>query len=453
MTQASRVTGGRPRRSRARRAGWNVVDQGLSALTNVVLSLVVARSVDAEGFGAFSVAFLFFSLVIGVEQSVVGQPLAMRHSHETPEQRRATARLALGAAFAVGLLGSVLAACLAVVVGGAVAPALLALSSVMPFLVAQDAVRMAFFAWSRPRDAALNDAVWAVVQFAAIAVVVQAGGATSARMVLCWGGGAAVAALLGLAQLGALPAVRGALGWAGRHRDVAGFLLLEYVVGVGAFQGGLLLIGASLGLGDVGAIRAAQVLLGPVGILTTAAMTFGVPEVARRSALPPRTQRLAASASGAMVVAAALYLALLLLLPDVVGRGLLGDTWSGASSVLLPVGVASVVACAKLGPAIITYGLGLARRTIWLVSTLGVLAVALMVLGSWWADAPGLAWGLATAQAAIVPWWFLLLRRAVREGVRPAGAAVVEQEPSAPKPSTETSGAPLGVRRGTSHEP
>jgi hypothetical protein len=65
-----------------RRAGWNVADQALSALTNVVLSFIVARNVDADGFGAFSVAFLVFSLLIGAERSLVGGPLSMRHSHE-----------------------------------------------------------------------------------------------------------------------------------------------------------------------------------------------------------------------------------------------------------------------------------------------------------------------------------------------------------------------------------
>ena len=108
--------------------------------------------------------------------------------------------------------------------------------------------------------------------------------------------------------------------------------------------------------------------------------------------------------------------------------------------------------CWEIGPAIITYGLGLARRTIRLVSTLGVLAVVLMSVGSWAADAPGLAWGLAAAQAAIVPWWFLLLRRAVREGLRPAGAGVQEHaQPTGP--ATDTTGAPLGARRGTPDEP
>ena len=438
MQTAARASSASPSRDRARRAGWNIADQALSALTNVVLAFVVARSVSAQGFGAFSVAFLLFSLVIGAERSLVGQPLAMRHSHETGQQQRVTVRLVLGTSLALGLVAAAGSLVLGLVVPGALGRTLVALACVLPFLIVQDAARMAFFAWARPRDATLNDATWAVVQFALVAAVVRADLATPATMVLCWGGGAVVAVLLATWQLHAWPALRGVGRWAGGHRDVAGYLMVEYVVGVGAFQGGLLLVGATLGVGDIGALRAAQVLMGPIGILSTAAMSFGVPEIARRRALPARAERLAVLASLALLAVTAAYAVVLLLVPDGLGEALLGDTWTGASAVLLPVALVSVVASGKLGPAIITYGLGLARRTIWLVSVLGVLAVVFMALGAWLAGAVGLAWGLCAAQAAIVPWWFLLLHRAVRSGAKPAGAAAEEHDAAAagtPRPS------------------
>lgn len=428
MRTAARVLSASPSRDRARRAGWNIADQALSALTNVVLAFVVARNVSAEGFGAFSVAFLLFSLVIGIERSLVGEPLAIRHSHETPAQQRVTVRLALGTSLALALVASVVSLVLGLAFPGVLGRTLLVLACVLPFLVVQDAARMAFFAWARPRDATVNDAVWAAVQFGLVAGVAGAGLATPAAMVACWGGGAAAAVAVALRQLQAWPTLRGVLEWSGRHRDVAGYLLLEYLVGVGAFQGGLLLIGASLGVGDIGALRAAQVLIGPVGILSTAAMTFGVPEIARRRSLPARAERLAVLASVGFMAVTGVYVALLVLVPDDLGQVLLGDTWTGAEAVLVPVALASLVAGAKVGPAIITYGLGLARRTIWLVSSLGLLAVLFMGVGAWLADSVGLAWGLCAAQAVIVPWWFLLLHRAVRSGAKPAGAAAEDHD-------------------------
>src|SRR6476469_8232744 len=83
-------------------AGWTIVDQVLSALSNVLLAVLVARSVDAEGFGAFSTPFLIFSLVLGVTRAAIGQPLQISFAAAEPPQFRAAVRSALGAALAVG---------------------------------------------------------------------------------------------------------------------------------------------------------------------------------------------------------------------------------------------------------------------------------------------------------------------------------------------------------------
>src|SRR5947208_3512481 len=44
----------------ARRLGWGIIDQGLSSLTNLVVSLSVARTLGAEQFGAFSLAYVTY---------------------------------------------------------------------------------------------------------------------------------------------------------------------------------------------------------------------------------------------------------------------------------------------------------------------------------------------------------------------------------------------------------
>ena len=56
-----------------RRTAWTVVDQAVSGTSNVVATLVVARSVPSEGFGAFSVAFIAYVLALGVERGLVGR--------------------------------------------------------------------------------------------------------------------------------------------------------------------------------------------------------------------------------------------------------------------------------------------------------------------------------------------------------------------------------------------
>ncbi len=71
-----------------RRASWNLVDQILSALTNVVLSFVVAREVSATSFGAFSIAFIIFGLAIGLNRAWVGEPMSIRHAALNEEEMR-----------------------------------------------------------------------------------------------------------------------------------------------------------------------------------------------------------------------------------------------------------------------------------------------------------------------------------------------------------------------------
>ena len=155
-----------------RNASWNLVDQVLSALTNIVLAIVVARSVSAAGFGAFASAFVVFGISIAVTKSIVGQPLQMRFSDATPDQRHDANVAALGCALALGLAAGLLVAVTALAVSGSVGSALLALAIVLPGLLVQDSCRMAAFALGRPSLAALMDAVWAIVQFGLIAVLV-----------------------------------------------------------------------------------------------------------------------------------------------------------------------------------------------------------------------------------------------------------------------------------------
>ena len=55
-------------RALARRAGWGLVDQALSASTNVAVFFVVAHQVDLRGLDSFAIAFYVFTLLIGVER-------------------------------------------------------------------------------------------------------------------------------------------------------------------------------------------------------------------------------------------------------------------------------------------------------------------------------------------------------------------------------------------------
>lgn len=404
----------------ASRVSWTVIDQVLSALSNVLLAVLVARAVDATGFGAFSTAFLIFAVVVGLTRAAVGQPLQITFASAGPRQFRSAVRSALGSSLLIGLGVGVVAVVGGIAVGGAVGECLIALGACLPGLLLQDTCRMAFFSSGRPRLAAAIDALWAVLLFPALAGVLALGITAIWVPIALWGAGATIAALVGLRLLEMLPRLRGAVRWTLNQRRLTGYLLAEFVLGQGVSQIGIISVAVFGSEAGVGALRAAQVLLGPLNIMGAAAFMFAIPEIARRPSMSQRQRALICTGvSGAMGLATALYCGVLLLVPDSLGEKLLGDTWAGAESVLLPMCLFSLGAALATGPAATLYGMGLARVTFWLNVFKAPLLVILMSAGiSQW-GAVGAAWAMAITEAVMLPFWILRVRSALREP-RPA---------------------------------
>jgi O-antigen/teichoic acid export membrane protein len=399
-----------------RRVGWNVVDQALSALSNVVLSVLVARSVSAAGFGTFSTAFVIFGIAVAVTRSGVGQPLQIGFSAAAPDVRHQATRRALGCALLIGLSAAALVGGAGLLLGGELGPALLALAVVLPGLLLQDSCRMAMFTAGRPAAAALIDGVWAVAQVCLLLACTGLGWTSVPILIVAWGFSATLSAVLGLVVLRLVPAPRRGLAWLRDERKLTKYLLGEYVFGLGSAQLAILLVGVLASTTAVGALRAAQVLLGPLGIVGAAAFQFSVPEVARRPELS-RSRRLlfAGGVSGALGLITVVYLAVLLLLPDPVGVALFGDSWSGAAAVLLAMGVSSLASSLANGPAGVLYGMGRAQATFRINLAKGPLLLCVVSLATVEWGVVGAAWALAAVEAAVLPAWWLTLTTATRQ--------------------------------------
>ena len=90
------------RREAANDAVWGIGDQAFSSLTNFLLSIVVARNVTTEEFGAFTLAFATFTIVLTISRALTTDPLTIRYSVKATEDWKAGTSLATGAALAVG---------------------------------------------------------------------------------------------------------------------------------------------------------------------------------------------------------------------------------------------------------------------------------------------------------------------------------------------------------------
>lgn len=403
------------------RGQWALADQALSALTNFAVSFLVARSVSAEEFGAFSASFLVFSMVIGVQRAIAGTPLSIRYASVDPAQRPGLTTRSLGASLSLGLIVSSGLLVWALLVDGPQSSAAVALALVLPGLILQDGARMAFFAWARPQGATLLDGVWAILQLAGLGVVFALGPSSAASIVLVWGLAAAASAALGVWMLKAVPAIRQTAAWLRATWDLGGHLTLTFALQAGVTQGLILLLGGSLGLGDIGSVRAAQVLVGPLSILGAAIWTWLLVEIARLRTVPRRAEHLAIGVGLGLGAVALLYTLLLMLLPDALGEALLGDTWAGAQTVLLPVALTTVLNLATLGPSIFVYAMGQTHRVLRMAWALAIASVVLMSVGTLRLGLDGMVWGMFLAQLLMVPAWLMTLRAAVRTAEPDAG--------------------------------
>src|SRR4051812_37235563 len=344
----------------ARRAGWNATDQVISSLSNFALGVLVARQVSLSEYGAFALSFALYGYAVSVSRLLVSQPLAVRFSGASPTDFKAAARQSVGAAMVVALLPAGVLLLVGVLLGGTVGPPLVITAALLPGLLLQDAWRTVFFAWGRPRSAAVNDVIWGTVQIGLVVAVAAAHESSVTTYLWAWGASGWLAAALGGVQAGFWPAPQAAWRWLTAHWDLTRYFVSELLAINGSTQLMLSTVAAIGGLPVIGALRGAQVLTGPVQILSLSGMAFTVPELARRPwIVGRRLLRAALGISGAVVALAAIWGALLLALPDAVGRFLLGDTWSSVHSILIPTVVGLLLSVSALGA---TCGVHATRR-------------------------------------------------------------------------------------------
>jgi O-antigen/teichoic acid export membrane protein len=403
------------RRRLGSRIGWNICDQALSSLTNAALSILVARAVSENAFGAFALCFTIYAVVVGVSRGLVSEPLTIRYGDASPGTFDAARRGAAGSALAAGLVVGLLLFGFAQTQSEALREPLLALALCMPGLLLQDAIRFSFITEGKPRRAAANDFVWAVLQFAAVVWLLYADTSSAGPFVLAWGGAAVGAALYGVAQTRTLPALGSALRWIRAQIHLSGFFVAEYLTVLGSVQVAFLIVGAIAGIDAVGALRGATVVLGPLNILTFGAFAFSVPELVRRRGLPlKRHVQLAGLISGTLVFAVAVWSALMLLLPTSAGVELLGDTWHGARSVLAPMALLIAGTAACLGPLCSLRAFGAARESFFVGVLVATLLLALGTMGVALDGARGAAVGFAIAQWTAVPVIWTVMIKVVR---------------------------------------
>jgi len=390
---------------------WTFADQALSSLTNFALSIVVARSVSAGDYGAFSLMLVTFSFVIGLSRSAIGDPFVIRFTGSERSTQVHATRQATGAAIGLGLVTAVILIAVSFVLDPSSGRPLLALGLAMPGLMLQETWRHIFFSQGRPRAATINDGIWTVVQFALLAALLQADEPSVFWITLAWGFAALVAAVAGIAQTGVLPSPGQAVAWYHRTRDINVRMALDFAFNQGASTLATYAVAWIVGAVAVGAIRAAQTLLGPLNLLAAGVSAFALPTFSRSAMAGRSLLRESMATSGLVGGICSAWVVVLLLLPDSIGVQILGDSWATARQVMLPMGIVGATVGFVMGASL---GLKALRRADQMLRVTFIQAPLMLglgaVMGAIWGG-PGAAWGFAIAQiTGSTVCWIIFLR-------------------------------------------
>ena len=397
--------------ARNRRRALILADQAASSLSNVVVAVLVARSFpdETEQFAAFGLAMLVFQFLVGCVRGLLFEPALALYSARPRAERMGIVPEYLGATVVVGAAAAGLLAVVAVLVGGMGGSALLALAAVVPFVLMQDAWRYLFMV-DRPGAALVTDLTWLVASCSAIVLV--RGGPPVGWFVLAWGaGGAAGAVVATVLERGSL----GRLRWWSYMRDHCALgwrFLTEYVTAQAGYYAALFACGSLLGLTAYGALRAGGLFLGPLSTLQAAVVLATLPEATRLRDEPDRLRRLVVGAAAAIALPTLAWTAVGMAVPESLGRGFFGPTWTETRRVLVQMGSAqvamAVIAAALVGVRALDGTKGVGAQLRGLPFQLGWPLVGALIGGL-----VGFGVGMAVGQACAAGIWWRTFRRLV----------------------------------------
>src|SRR2546423_143063 len=168
---------------------YGLVAQICSSATNFGLVVIAGHVLGPSGVGTIFVGFPAYLLLLGLQRGLVGEPLVVRTSGDSPAGRAIRARFALTFTLAAALPAAAILAGIGLVLPARFGRGMLLFA---PFLVPaliQDLGRSIVFRDRSGSSTALSDATWLFAMVAAAPVAFEVG--SDWAVVGCWGVGAA----------------------------------------------------------------------------------------------------------------------------------------------------------------------------------------------------------------------------------------------------------------------
>lgn len=395
------------------------MDQVLSSLTNFLLTTLVAHSVSAEAFGAFTIvmgSYLFGTMLM---RSITAEPVLVLYSRSSHHDREQRSRDAMGATLVTAATAGLCFCIASLAVNGDLESLFLLFGLSLPGLLLQDNIRYLLISDGRARAACVNDGCYAVLQIGAVAVLLSTGHSAVFMLALSWAVPGNLLAIVGIAQLEVTPRLAGALDWYRDHKRFWGRYFVEALSSQGGTYVVLYLLAATSGLTASGSLRAAETLFRPASVMTSGVRTALIPELSRRREDTRAVGRACAQIAAILFVLTIAFGVPIVFLPASVGKKILGASWAGAEPLLLYVFLAQLAAVVAMGALIGLRGLADPRRSMRAQVLVTVLQCALGVVGGIYDAALGAAIGLAIAGVLQAVIWWIQLTAGLRSASSP----------------------------------
>jgi hypothetical protein len=407
------------RRSTATRVGFGVADQAIASLATFLLGVGVARNTTQEQFGAFSIAFSAYLVLLVTARALVSEPFLVRGSGQSPRTWHRMAAAASGATLLVSLIGSAAFMAIGLVTGGLIGSAIIGFAFVVPAVLLADSWRFVLIADARPAAAFTCNVAWTSLFVAGLVAIGQADLRGLAPPLIAWGGAAVVGAVLGGLLARTLPRPPEGLAYIREHRDLGPRYVAEALIAVVASQVIIIVVGIAAGLAASAALRGAQILLGPVQILFMGIVIVGVPEgvrIARRGV--DRLRRPAVVLSVALAIGCLALAMILPNLPSDLGEALLGPTWPGTQEIVGMVALGFAGLVSGTGAGIGLRVLADARRSLRARTAAAAAQTVGGVGGAGAAGLTGAVTGLAVGSwlSSVFMWWAFVASLRARPG-------------------------------------
>lgn len=395
-----------------RRLGWASLDQGVSSLSNLLLSVAIASQASQADYGAFGLAFAIYLLLIGIGRSLVGDPVLLRFNTWTSAKKRRENRLGmLSGFFVVGILACVILLVFCIFLPMSLRFPFMALALMAPGLLVFDGLRYWAFASSKARTATILDIGWLICQVALFVPLIAMRKTESFLYFGAWGTSAGLCCLVFLIYKRWIPRPSQGLSWIKSNLDISLNFLGEYATLSGVQQGVTFVTAAVAGLPASGTLRAAQTILGPANIITGSASVVVLPHssrVVRDNILTlPRFSAIVSVTLAGVVLAAGLVVAVV---PQSLGLSLFGASWLSGRD-------AALVLAISLGFNALSYGatsglraLGLSKISLRVRVSTAPITLAASSYGAVTHGALGAVGGLALSAGVLsIIWWVTYL--------------------------------------------